>query len=156
MQTISDKLNYAEGLSVAEQLVIEDAKNNVLGDLSPENALQLIRSGKVDEGKSKMKTYLLALEYYANKSFKMAIGIKEATTTNKDGTPYKITPFQASNVRPFQAGTSGSPDVGYKADSFADFVASQLGLPAKSLTDTDVIGTNRVDRQIFFRSQFTY
>ena len=155
--TISDRMNYAEGLSVAEQLVIEDAKDNgVLGDLSPEKALQLIRSGKVDEGKSKMKTYLLALEYYANKSFRMAVGVKEATTTNKDGTPYKITPFQASNVRSFQKGTGNNPDVGYKPDSFADFVASQLGLPAKSLTDTDVIGTNRVDRQIFFRSQFTY
>ena len=144
--SISDKLNYAEGLSVAEQLVIQDANNGVLGDLSPENALQLIRSGTVDAGKSKMKTYLLALEYYANKSFKMAVGIKQATTTKKDGTPYKITPFQASNIR------SG----GYTANSYSNFVASQLGLPANSLTDTDVIGTNRVDRQIFFRSQFTY
>ena len=154
--TISDKLNYAEGLSVAEQLVIRDASNGVLGDLSPENALQLIRSGTVDAGKSKMKTYLLALEYYANKSFVMAVGVKQATTTKKDGTPYKITPFQATNVRPFQQGTGNNPDVGYKPDSFANFVASQLGLPANSLTDTDVIGTNRVDRQIFFRSQFTY
>lgn len=144
--SISDKLNYAEGLSVAEQLVIQDAKNGVLGDLSPENALQLIRSGTVDAGKSKMKTYLLALEYYANKSFKMAVGIKQATTTKKDGSPYKITPFQASNIN---AG-------GYTANSYSNFVASQLGLPANSLTDTDVIGTNRVDRQIFFRSQFTY
>lgn len=144
--SISDKLNYAEGLSVAEQLVIQDASNGVLGDLSPENALQLIRSGTVDAGKSKMKTYLLALEYYANKSFKMSVGIKQATTTKKDGTPYKITPFQANNIR------TG----GYTANSYSNFVASQLGLPANSLTDTDVIGTNRVDRQIFFRSQFTY
>jgi len=145
--SISDKMKYVEGLSVEEQLVIQDATNGVLGDLSPENALQLIRSGKVDAGKSKMKTYLLALEYYANKSFKMAVGIKQATTTKKDGTPYKITPFQASNIR--------APG-GYTPNSYSNFVASQLGLPANSLTDTDVIGTNRVDRQIFFRSQFTY
>jgi len=152
--TISDKLKYAEGLSVAEQLVIQDASNGVLGDLSPENALQLIRSGTVDAGKSKMKTYLLALEYYANKSFKMSVGIKQATTTKKDGTPYKITPFQASNVKVFTSTTT--PPTGYQPNSFANFVASQLGLSANSLTDTDVIGTNRVDRQIFFRSQFTY
>jgi hypothetical protein len=109
-------LNYAEGLSVAEQLVIRDASNGVLGDLSPENALQLIRSGTVDAGKSKMKTYLLALEYNVNKSFKMAIGVKEATTTNKDGTPYKITPFQATNVKPFttiDSGRSAPTTVGY-------------------------------------------
>jgi hypothetical protein len=154
--SISDKMNYAEGLSVAEQLVIQDANNGVLGDLSPEKALKLIRSGTVDAGKSKMKTYLLALEYYANKSFKMAVGIKQATTTKKDGTPYKITPFQASNFRPYQKGSSGNPDVGYTPESYSNFVASQLGLPANSLTDTDVIGTNRVERQIFFRSQFTY
>jgi hypothetical protein len=156
--TISDKMNYAEGLSVAEQLVIQDAKDNgVLGDLSPENALQLIRSGKVDAGKSKMKTYLLALEYYANKSFKMAVGIKQATTTKKDGSPYKITPFQASNVKVETRDPNTSAYIsGYRNNSYSNFVASQLGLPANSLTDTDVIGTNRVDRQIFFRSQFTY
>jgi len=144
--TISDKLNHAEGLSVAEQLVIEDASNGTLGDLTPESALKLIRDGKVDLGKSQMKTYLLAIEYYMNKSFKMAFGIKQATTTEKDGSPYKITPFQATNVN----------STGYTKNNFANFVSAQVGLPANTLTDKDIVGTKRVDKQIFFRSQFTY
>ncbi|GIX41693.1 MAG: hypothetical protein KatS3mg129_1426 [Leptospiraceae bacterium] len=142
--TMNGKLKHAEGLSVDEQLIKQDAKDGILGNLSAASALQLIRSGQVDEGKSKMKTILLAFEYYMNERYKMAIGIKQSTTTNKDGTPYKITPFQANNI--------GS----YTTDSYATLIASQAGLPTGVLTDKDIIGTKRIDRQIFFRSQFTY
>jgi hypothetical protein len=142
--TMAGSLKYREGLSVAEQLIIKDASDNILGNLAPETAAQLIRSGAVDEGKSKMKTILLALEYYMNKRYKMAIGIRQSTTTNKDGSPYKITPFQATNIK------------NYTSDSFANFLSTQAGFPSNVLTDKDIVGTKRVDKQIFFRSQFTY
>ncbi len=146
--TLSGKLKYKEGLSIAEQLFYIDLTNNVIGDLSPEQALGAIRSGAVDSGKSKQKTFLIALECYFNKRFKGAIGLSQSTTTNKDGTPYKITPFQASNIN--------VSTTGYTTDNFADFIAGTIGLPPKSLTDKDLVGTRRVDRQIFFRSQFTW
>ncbi len=144
--TMSGKLKYSEGLSVLDQLLKIDASNGVIGDLSPEAALLNIRNGTVDSGKSKMKTFLFAVEYYMNKRFKMALGVKESTTTNKDGTRYKITPFNASNIN------SG----GYITDDFATFISTQAGFPANVLTDKDLVGTNKIDRQIFFRSQFTY
>ena len=142
--TMAGKLKHKEGLSVAEQLTIQDAQDGILGNLDTATATQLIRSGTVDEGKSKMKTFLIALEYYMNKRYKMAIGIKQSTTTNKDGTPYKITPFQANNI-----GT-------YNSDSYATLVSTQAGFPSNVLTDKDIIGTKRIDRQIFFRSKFSY
>lgn len=142
--TLSGKLKYKEGLSIAEQLYYQDLANNIIGDLSPEQVLGYIRSGIVDSGKSKQKTFLIALEYYFNKRFKGAIGVSQSTTTNKDGTPYKITPFQANNIS------------GYTTDNFANYIATTNGLPTGSLTDKDLVGTKRVDKQIFFRSQFTW
>jgi hypothetical protein len=69
--------------------------------------------------------------------------------------PTKLLLSKQATLKTLPKWKYGTP-TGYRPDSFANFVASQLGLPANSLTDTDVIGTNRVERQIFFRSQFTY
>lgn len=142
--TLSGKLKYKEGLSIAEQLFYKDITNGIIGDLSPEQIVGYIRSGAVDSGKSKQKTFLLALEYYFNKRFKAAVGISQSTTTNKDGTPYKITPFQANHIN------------NYTTDNFANYIASINGLPANVLTDKDLTGIKRVDKQVFFRSQFTW
>lgn len=142
--TLSGKLKYKEGLSIIEQLFYKDIANGIIGDLSAEQALNYIRSGRVDSGKSKQKTYLLALEYYFNKRFKAAIGISQSTTTDKDGTPYKITIFQANHIN------------NYIIDNFANYVASVNGLPTNVLNDKDLVGIKRVDKQFFFRSQFTW
>ncbi|MFN3605308.1 MAG: hypothetical protein ACK4UJ_11425 [Leptonema sp. (in: bacteria)] len=142
--TLSGKLKSKEGLSVIEQLFYQDTTDGIIGNLSLEQALAYMRSGTVDSGKSKQKTFLLAIEYYFNKRYKAAIGFSQSTTTNKDGTPYKITPLKANNIS------------GYTTDNFANYVSSINGIPTNLLTDKDLIGTKRVDKQIFFRSQFTW
>lgn len=144
--TLAGTLKHKEGLSLAEQILKLDAANGNIGDIAPETVIQNIRSGTIDEGKSKMKTFVFAIEYYLNKSYKFAVGIKQATTTNKNGTPYKITPFQANNIK----------STGYTTNNFASYVSSMAGITPNPFTDADLVGTKRIEKQIFFRSQFTY
>ncbi len=149
--SFSVSLKSAERVSVLNQMLVEDIKDNgIIGDLSPEQSLKLIRSGTIDSGKAKMMVFLIAFEYFVNNAWKIALGMVDYSATIKSGERYKINPLNANNIKSKSGGT------GYTTNDFADYVSSQAGIPTGFLTDNDLIGVNKKDRQIFIRSQYMW
>ncbi|MCS7204096.1 MAG: hypothetical protein NZ853_00190 [Leptospiraceae bacterium] len=138
------RLQPQERISVLNQFFLEDYKENgVIGDVNLEKLVQWVRSEKIDFGKSRFSTTLIALEYSPNARLRVAIGGSEKTSTTKNGDPYKITPLQARNI--------GS----YTQNNFSQWIVNQFALP-NFLQDKDLIGARKVDRQYFIKSQIDF
>lgn len=148
--TFDGRLGVQPGKSRLKTMVLKDLENNQLGDVKYSDLRTL------DLGRAKFRKVLYGLNYHFSPQFRLTLGVVEIRATDAaTGYPTKVNWLQAI---PGEGNTAAGAKKGTVSDQIeGSKIASALGTPAgEKVILSDIFGKERIDRQVFLRTEMTF
>ncbi|MBE7437268.1 MAG: hypothetical protein HS115_02345 [Spirochaetales bacterium] len=149
--TFDGRLGVQPGKARLKTMVLKDLENNQLGDIKYSDLRTL------DLGRARFRKVMYGLNYHFSPQFRLTLGVIEVRATDAaTGYPTKINWLQAIPVEGTTA--AGAKKTGTVSDQIeSSKITSALGTPAgEKFILNDIFGKERIDRQVFLRTEMTF
>lgn len=151
--SLNDTLGTSNGVSAEERQFLDD-----LGDDGIANgSLTLADLRSLDRGQAQFHKIVLAVEFFPNERFRVAVGFSQITAIGNNGEEIRTTALDRLPDEVLDG--TGTYESGYTPNYLANQIALSNGadaITAAAVKDTDLFGKQDRRRQIFIRTQYMF